>query len=198
MAHYDKGKLLIISYVLFFPLYDYFYIESSVEQEIFRRHYSKLYDYLSSSDSEVISLTISLYSEDIIGKPIKDRIHTSKGTSAGDKACILLDSVESAITTHPKNFQTFCSILGKISDNLKLSDEIISEYGEILLIILYLLNNDILDARQKPRVNKYESCSEVLPSSNKSEVTIDHAHIYIKYRRNPGRMEPAFKKINSN
>ena len=85
---------------------------------------------MSSSDNEVTSLTNSLYSEDIIDKPIKDKIHTSKGTSAGDKACILLDSVELTIITHPKHFQTFCSTLAKISDNLKkLSDELISEYG---------------------------------------------------------------------
>ena len=116
----------------FFPLYDHFYIESSLEQEIFQCHYSKLYDYLSSSDSEVTSLTNSLYSEHIVGKPIKDKIHTSKGTSAGDKACILLNSVESAIRTHAKHFQTFCSTLAKVSDNLKkLSDELISKYGEL-------------------------------------------------------------------
>ena len=137
---------------------------------------------MSSSDSEVISLTNSLYSEDIISKPIKDRIHTSKGTSAGDKACILLDSVESAILTHPKHFQTFCSILANISDNLKLSDELIRRYGEILLIIICLLNNDILDARQKSdiwRVKKDEGCS---PSSKKGEMIINHTHIDIKYR----------------
>ena len=114
MAHSDEGKLFdhVIRIVL--PIIRWFYIESSLEQEIFKCHYSKLYDYLSSSDSEVISLTNSLYSEDIIGKPIKDGIHTSKGTSAGEKACTLLNSVESAILTHPKHFQTFCSILANV------------------------------------------------------------------------------------
>ena len=102
-----------------------------MEQEIFRCYYSKLYDYLSSSESEVLSLTNSLYSEGIVSKSIKDKIHTSKGTSAGEKACILLDSVESTIITNPKHFQTFCSILAKVSDSLKdLSDELISRYGE--------------------------------------------------------------------
>ena len=141
---------------------------------------------MSSSDSEVISLTNTLYSEEIIGKPIKDRILTSKGTSAGDKACILLNSIESAIISQPKHLWTFSSVLPKISENLNaLSEELISRYGKILLIIICLLNNDILDARQKPdiwRDKKYEGCSEVLPLSNKSELTINHTHIDIKYR----------------
>lgn len=98
----------------------------SALKAIVRRNYSRLIEVISQP--EILNeLTPELYGANLVPKELKDIVHQAVGLSIRQKACKVLDAVESVSYNSLENFLQFIYILKSDGYTQKIGSELMDQ-----------------------------------------------------------------------
>ena len=105
-------------------------MEASVEQEtsatsILRKHYSTLYDVITSPNE----VALKLYSEKILSDEEYDKFESTQ-MSYGELKRAILSAVRRVVHCQHKCLRVFASILLKFTDSVPVANTILKEYSK--------------------------------------------------------------------